>query len=69
MSQENVERVRSSLDAWNRGDVDAWLRSAHPEIEWFSEVARRLEGSETVYLGRQQRPIRIRPAAPGLAVV
>ena len=51
MSQQNVEAVRSSLDGWNRGDVDAWLRSAHPEIEWFSEVARRIEGSETVYRG------------------
>jgi ketosteroid isomerase-like protein len=51
MSQENVETVRRSLDGWNRGDVDAWLQSAHPEIEWFSEVARRMEGSETVYRG------------------
>ena len=51
MSRENVETVRRSLDGWNRGDVDAWLQSAHPEIEWFSEVARRMEGSETVYRG------------------
>jgi ketosteroid isomerase-like protein len=51
MSQENVEKVRNSLDGWNRGDVDAWLESVHPEIEWFSEVARRVEGSETVYRG------------------
>jgi ketosteroid isomerase-like protein len=51
MSQENVEAVRRSLDGWNRGDIDAWLQSAHPEIEWSSEVARRLEGAETVYCG------------------
>jgi ketosteroid isomerase-like protein len=51
MSQEHVEKVRGSLDAWNRGDVDAWLESAHPQIEWVSEVARRVEGSETVYRG------------------
>jgi ketosteroid isomerase-like protein len=51
MSQANVEAVRRSLDGWNRGDVDAWLQSAHPEIEWFSEVAMRLEGAETVFRG------------------
>jgi ketosteroid isomerase-like protein len=51
MSQENVERVRRSLDGWNRGDVEAWLQSAHPEIEWSSEIVRRVEGSETVYRG------------------
>jgi ketosteroid isomerase-like protein len=51
MSQENVEMVRASLDAWNRGDVDAWLEAAHPEIEWVSQIAQSLEGSETVYRG------------------
>jgi ketosteroid isomerase-like protein len=51
MSQENVETVRRSLDGWNRGDVEAWLQSAHPEIEWSSEIVRRVEGSETVYRG------------------
>jgi uncharacterized protein len=51
MSLEHVELVRRSLEAWNRGDVDAWLESAHPEIEWRSEVARRMEGSEAVYRG------------------
>jgi ketosteroid isomerase-like protein len=51
MSLENVETVRRSLDGWNRGDVDAWLESAHPEIEWLSEVVRQLEGSERVYRG------------------
>jgi ketosteroid isomerase-like protein len=51
MSQENVEIVRRSLDGWNRGDVEAWLQSAHPEIEWSSEIVRRVEGSETVYRG------------------
>jgi ketosteroid isomerase-like protein len=39
------------LDGWNRGDVEAWLQSAHPEIEWSSEIVRRVEGSETVYRG------------------
>ena len=51
MSQEHVETVRRSLEAWNRGDVDAWLESAHPQIEWTSEVVTRVEGSETQYRG------------------
>jgi ketosteroid isomerase-like protein len=51
MSADNVDAVRRCLDAWNRGDVDAWLESAHPEIEWFSEVTRRMEGAETVSRG------------------
>jgi ketosteroid isomerase-like protein len=51
MSEENVEIVRRCVDAWNGGDVNAWLEPMHPEIEWFSEVTRRVEGSETVYRG------------------
>ena len=51
MSQENVATVRASLDAWNRGDVDAWLEAAHPEIEWVSQIAQSIEGSETVSRG------------------
>ena len=46
-----MEAVRRLLDGWNRGDVDAWLEPAHPEIEWFSEIARSVEGSEAVYRG------------------
>jgi ketosteroid isomerase-like protein len=51
MSEELVEKVRRSVDAWNRGDVDGWLEPAHPEIEWISEIARRMEGAERVYRG------------------
>ena len=40
MSEENVEAVRRCLDGWNRGDVEAWGRDAHPEIEWYSAVSR-----------------------------
>jgi hypothetical protein len=52
MSQENVEPARRAFEAWNRGDVDAWVKFHHPEIEWFSEIAGRLRGPETVYRGR-----------------
>ena len=54
MSQENVDAVRRSFEAWNRGDVDAWLEPSHPDVEWYSEVARRLQGVDTVYRGRAQ---------------
>jgi ketosteroid isomerase-like protein len=53
MSRENVEAVRRSADGWNRGDFDAWLQSPHPEIEFISEIARRVEGAETVWRGTE----------------
>jgi ketosteroid isomerase-like protein len=33
MSQENVEAIRASYDALNRGDLDAWMSTLHPDIE------------------------------------
>jgi ketosteroid isomerase-like protein len=51
MSPENVDAVRRSFEGWNRGDVDAWLEAAHPDVEFYSEVARRMEGAETVTRG------------------
>lgn len=41
--------VGRSFEGWNRGDFDAWLEGAHPEIEWSSAIVRRMEGAETVY--------------------
>ena len=46
-----MEIVRASIEGWNAGDVDAWLEGAHPEVEWSSDVVRRLEGAEVVYRG------------------
>ena len=43
MSQENVDAVRSSLEGWNRGDIDAWLGSPHPDVEFRTSGA--LSGS------------------------
>jgi ketosteroid isomerase-like protein len=54
MSQENVAATRALLDAWNRGDLDAVLEPAHPDIEFTSDVVRRLEGSEGLYRGTEQ---------------
>src|SRR3954452_9044705 len=33
MSEENVEIVRATIDAYNRGDLDAALKDAAPEFE------------------------------------
>ena len=51
MSQEYVDVVRRSLDAWHEGHLDAWLATAHPEVEWVSEISRRVEDPELVYRG------------------
>ena len=34
MSQENVERTREFIDAYNRRDFDAATRDFDPDIEW-----------------------------------
>ena len=34
MSPDNVEIARRSTQAFNRGDIDAWLACFHVEIEW-----------------------------------
>jgi ketosteroid isomerase-like protein len=34
MSQENVEIVRESIEAWNRRDFDTAVQSFDTEIEW-----------------------------------
>jgi ketosteroid isomerase-like protein len=34
MSQENVQTVRRATDAFNRGDLDAFLANFAPEAEW-----------------------------------
>ena len=53
MSQENVDKARSAVEAWNRSDVDAYLELLHPDCEWYSDVIGRMEGAETVYRGRE----------------
>ena len=34
MSQENVDKTRAFIDAYNRRDFDAALADFHPELEW-----------------------------------
>jgi ketosteroid isomerase-like protein len=43
MSKENVELFRRSLDAFNRGDLEAWLASIHPDVS-FAPIRAPIEG-------------------------
>ena len=52
MSQENVDAVRSSFDAWNRGDIDTWLGCAHPDIEF--RTSGFYPGTDPIYRGHAE---------------
>ena len=39
MSQQNVEMLRKAVDAYTRGDLEAYLETAHPEVEWYPFTA------------------------------
>ena len=43
MSQENVEAVRRAVEALNRRDLDAFLATMDPEVEFYSRIVE-LEG-------------------------
>jgi ketosteroid isomerase-like protein len=54
VSQENVEVVRRSVEAWQRDDFDLWLATIDPAVEWGPLAIDRLaEGSESVYRGHE----------------
>jgi hypothetical protein len=36
MSKDNVVIFQRGIDAWNRDDLDAWIRQFDPEVEWFA---------------------------------
>jgi len=46
VSRENVETFKRSAEAWNRGDLAAWIDLFDPEVEWsaLTEVFRGHEG-------------------------
>ena len=44
MSQENVDRIREGIEAWNRADLDGMLRAMAPDIRFEHRLAA-LEGS------------------------
>jgi ketosteroid isomerase-like protein len=50
-SQENIELVRSALDAWNRGEIEAFADYVAEDVAWI-EVSGRPEGGTR--LGRDR---------------
>jgi ketosteroid isomerase-like protein len=51
MSQENGERYRRSLDAWNRGALEEWLEDITPEWEFVPSGV--FPGLDPIYRGRE----------------
>ena len=39
MSEENVEKMRAGIEAWNRGDIEGFLRFCDPEVRWEHRLA------------------------------
>jgi ketosteroid isomerase-like protein len=59
MSEENLEIVRSALDAWNRQDVEGLVALADPDVEWVNapdavEPGTRKGRDELAYVVRTQ---------------
>jgi ketosteroid isomerase-like protein len=53
MSQENVETIRQALEAWRCDDLDLWLATIDPTVEWHAAVERLVEGTESFYRGHE----------------
>jgi ketosteroid isomerase-like protein len=53
MSQENIELVQSALDAWNRGELEAFADQVAEDVAWL-EVSGRPEGEPSERLGRER---------------
>jgi ketosteroid isomerase-like protein len=51
VSEENVEIVRATWEAWERGDIEATLSFIDPDVEWITAVERGLAGG--VYHGHK----------------
>jgi ketosteroid isomerase-like protein len=51
MSEENVERIREATDAFNRGELDAWVACLSPDVVWESLS---VPGFREVYRGRAE---------------
>src|SRR3954447_2824379 len=54
MSEENAEAFKRGLDAGNRRDIESFLETLDPEVEWHPGLAALLEGEATVYRGREE---------------
>jgi ketosteroid isomerase-like protein len=53
VSRENVELVESALDAWNRGEIEAFAAHVAEDVAWL-EVSGRPEGEASERLGRDR---------------
>jgi ketosteroid isomerase-like protein len=51
VSRQNVTILYEAVDAYSRGDVEAFLKTAHPDIEWYPFTAQ-AEGGEA-YRGHE----------------
>jgi len=51
VSQANVELYRHSIDAWTRGDREAWLSDVPPDYEYHASGV--FPGLDSVYRGRE----------------
>ena len=51
MSEENVETVKRTIEAWNADDLDAFLTELDPDLEWHPSIEPGLEGKATTYRG------------------
>src|SRR3954452_7848938 len=52
MSQENVEIARAGYAAWAEGDLDAWLETLHPEVEF--QTTGRFPDLAPIYRGHRE---------------
>jgi ketosteroid isomerase-like protein len=53
MSQENVDVVRRTLEAWQRDDLEAFMSGIHPAMEWHAVLESLVEGPQSVYRGHE----------------
>ena len=53
MSQENLEAFSRGTDAFNRGDIEAWLAELDSEVEWHSALPGLLTTGGGVYRGHE----------------
>jgi ketosteroid isomerase-like protein len=63
MSQENVEVVRASFEAWNAGDMHAWGALLAPDVTWHPTQDWPEPGPDT---GREAVLRQVRPNPRGL---
>ncbi len=53
MSEENVEVVRRAISAYNRRDIDGFLKQFDPAVEWRALTQVMFGGEAAVYRGHE----------------